>query len=129
MTFQYYPEYYVTKFGSLVISKYPFFHTFFAEIVFFKIKRGSIMSQNTVFMGSLPYQISSTQLKDICQTIGEIEQVRLITDRDTGQSKGFAFVTYAKQADAETAIVRLNGKEIEGRNIVVNMAKAKMNHC
>ena len=57
---------------------------------------------------------------------GEIEQVNLITDRHTGQSRGFAFITFAKQASAENAL-QLNGTEVKGRKISVSMAKERDN--
>jgi len=85
------------------------------------------MSQKTVFVGSLPYEFSENEVYELCQEIGDIEKVNVITDRDTGQSKGFAFVTFVKQHDAENAIKELNGKDINGRKIVVNMAKPKAN--
>jgi len=55
--------------------------------------------------------------------IGAVESVRIITDRDTGRSKGFAFVEMADDAAAEKAIAQLNGKEVGGRNLTVNEAR------
>jgi len=55
--------------------------------------------------------------------IGEVESVQIITDRDTGRSKGFGFVQMSDDAAAEKAIAQLNGKEVGGRNLTVNEAR------
>ena len=62
-------------------------------------------------------------LPQINSEIGQVESVQIITDRDTGRSKGFGFVQMADDAAAEKAIAQLNGKEIGGRNLTVNEAR------
>ena len=84
------------------------------------------MDKNKIFVGSLPWSITSDSLKELFVQFGEITEAILITDRDTGRSKGFGFVTFANAEDAQKAL-ELNGKEVEGRTIVVNLAKPREN--
>ena len=76
-----------------------------------------------IFVGNLSFQITETDLTNMFGEIGQVESVQIITDRDTGRSKGFGFVQMAEDADAEKAIAQLNGKEVGGRNLTVNEAR------
>lgn len=82
------------------------------------------MQQNKLYVGNLPYTVDDTQLRDLFGQYGEIQDLTLITDRDTGRSKGFAFVAFATQQAAESALVQ-NGKALGGRALKVNMAEQK----
>src|SRR5437867_5670902 len=76
-----------------------------------------------IYVGNLSFQIAETDLSNMFGEVGQVESVQIITDRDTGRSKGFGFVQMADDAAAEKAITQLNGKEIGGRNLTVNEAK------
>lgn len=82
------------------------------------------MSQN-LFIGSLAYATTDDSLKAFFETIGEVSSARVVTDRDTGRSKGFGFVEFADEANNQKAIDDLNGKELDGRAINVNLARPK----
>ena len=76
-----------------------------------------------LYVGNLSYRVSEDLFRDFFADFGEIVNVKIITDRMTGQSKGFGFVEFADKESAESAIKELNGKDFEGRCIVVNEAK------
>lgn len=82
------------------------------------------MSTN-LFIGSLAYATNDDSLKAFFETIGEVTSARVVTDRETGRSKGFGFVEYADEASNQKAIDELNGKELDGRAINVNLARPK----
>ncbi len=82
------------------------------------------MDKNKLFIGSLPWSINNDSLRDLFAQYGEITEAIVITDRATGRSKGFGFVTFATE-DAAKAALDMNGKEVEGRPIVVNIAKPR----
>ena len=76
-----------------------------------------------IYVGNLSFQTTETDLSAMFAEIGQVESVQIITDRDTGRSKGFGFVEMVDDAAAEKAIERLNGKSVGGRNLTVNEAK------
>jgi len=82
------------------------------------------MDKNKLFVGSLPWSINNDSLKELFSQYGEITEAVVITDRMTGRSKGFGFVTFANEESAKKAL-EMNGKEVEGRTIVVNVAKPR----
>jgi len=82
------------------------------------------MEQN-LFIGKLSYSTTDDSLKAFFEQIGPVESARVITDRDSGRSKGFAFVKYVNQDDNQKAIDQLNGKELDGWEITVSLAKPK----
>lgn len=82
------------------------------------------MSQKKLYVGNLPFSISESELRDVFTPYGEIEELAMITDRDTGRPRGFAFVTFASQHAAESALEQ-NGKDLGGRALKVNMAMDK----
>ena len=78
-----------------------------------------------IYVGNLSFQISEAELQDIFQEYGEVNSVKIITDKVTGKSKGFGFIGMSNEEDAQKAIDSLNGRQINGRNMVVNMARPK----
>lgn len=79
--------------------------------------------QNKLFVGSLTYSVNDNQLADLFAPFGTIVSAKVITDRDSGQSKGFGFVEYENDDQAKAAIAEMNGKEVDGRRLTVNVAK------
>ena len=82
------------------------------------------MAQNKIYVGNFPYSVDETQLREMFSSYGDIEDISLIKDRMTGRSKGFGFITFATQQGAETALA-LNGKDLGGRALKVNMAQER----
>lgn len=76
-----------------------------------------------LYVGSLPFSTTEDQLKELFEPHGAIDSIRVIVDKFTGRSKGFAFVEYASDEDAQKAIEAVNGHELEGRALVVNEAR------
>ena len=83
------------------------------------------MAQQNLFVGSLAYATTDDTLKAFFEAIGEVTSARVITDRDSGRSKGFGFVEMAKEEDNQKAIDQLDGKELDGRAISVGLARPK----
>ncbi len=82
------------------------------------------MAQNKLYVGNLPFSVSDDELKKLFSTHGEIDEIKIITDRQTGLSRGFSFITFATQLSAESALA-MNGEEFNGRKLIVNMAKER----
>ncbi|RPI72602.1 MAG: RNA-binding protein [Ignavibacteriales bacterium] len=78
-----------------------------------------------LFVGSLPWSVNDKTLQETFEAHGTVVSAKIITDRDTGRSRGFGFVEMENPTDAEKAIRSLNNSEMDGRNIVVNEAKAR----
>lgn len=78
---------------------------------------------NKLYVGQLSFSVSSEQLGDFFASAGEVISSRVITDRDSGRSKGFGFVEMSSDEEAQKAISELNGKELLGRAINVSIAK------
>ena len=76
-----------------------------------------------LFVGSLAWATDSSGLQAAFERFGAIEEATVISDRETGRSRGFGFVTFTEEAPAQQAISELNGSDLEGRPIVVNEAK------
>ena len=76
-----------------------------------------------IYVGNLSFQTTETEITQAFSGFGPVESVSIITDRDTGRSKGFGFVEMADQADANKAISALNGTEMGGRSLTVNEAR------
>jgi len=83
------------------------------------------MDKKKLYVGNLPWSLTNDTLKELFATYGEITEAVVITDRMSGRSKGFGFVTFADEATAEKATAEMNGKDVEGRKIVVNVAKPR----
>ncbi len=80
-----------------------------------------------LYVGNLPYSATEQSLREAFAASGTVDSVSLITDRDTGQSKGFAFVEMSSDSEAQTATQEMNGKMLDGRQIKVNEAKPREN--
>ena len=78
-----------------------------------------------IFVGNLSYQTTQDELHAAFAAFGAVERVNIVTDRDTGQPRGFAFVEMTEQRDAQNAIEQLNGTELNGRAMNVNEARPK----
>ena len=76
-----------------------------------------------IYVGNLSFQTSESDITNAFAGYGPVESVSIITDRDTGRSKGFGFVQMAETADADKAIAALNGTQLDGRSLTVNEAK------
>jgi RNA recognition motif-containing protein len=76
-------------------------------------------------VGNLSYDFKASDLEDIFKKIGEVKSVKLITDLETGKSKGFAFVEMATSEDAAAALQKLNGKEVGGRPLKISEANPR----
>jgi RNA recognition motif-containing protein len=78
-----------------------------------------------IYVGNLPYSITDADLREAFAPFGDVSTVQLISDKFTGESKGFGFVEMTNNSQADAAIKGLNGSAIKGRNITVNQAKPK----
>ena len=78
-----------------------------------------------IYVGNLHYSVTTDDLKEAFSEFGEIENVNIIMDKFTGESKGFGFIEMPDNSEADKAIKALNGKGLKGRNIKVNQAKPK----
>ena len=78
-----------------------------------------------LFVGNMSFQTTESELQALFEPFGEITRIQVMTDRDTGRSRGFAFVEMANDEEAAKAIAALNGKEVDGRALNVNEARPK----
>ena len=78
-----------------------------------------------IFVGNLDFGTTEASIRALFEAYGNVEKVSLITDRDTGRSRGFAFVEMADAAEADRAITALNGSNLDGRALNVNEARPK----
>ncbi|MGW8123801.1 RNA recognition motif domain-containing protein [Roseivirga echinicomitans] len=76
-----------------------------------------------IFVGRLSYETQESNLRALFEQIGQVKSLKIITDRETGKSKGFAFVTMANKEDGQKAITQLDGSAVDGRNISVSEAE------
>ena len=83
------------------------------------------MAQQNLFIGSLAYATTDDTLKAHFEQIGAVASARVITDRDSGRSKGFGFVEFVSESDNQKAVDQLDGKELDGRAISVGLARPK----
>lgn len=81
--------------------------------------------ETRLFVGNLSFKLTENDLLDAFSPHGEVMQVRIILDRETGRPRGFGFVTMASEEDAQKAIDALNGQNIEGRPLTVNIARPR----
>lgn len=81
--------------------------------------------EKRLFIGNLPYSVDDRQLEEIFSKAGKVESAAVITQRETGRSKGFGFVEMATAEEAKAAIDQLNDTEVDGRKIVVSIARPK----
>ena len=80
-----------------------------------------------LYVGNLPHSTTETELRKAFEPHGTIEKITLVTDRDTGRSRGFAFVEMADASEADKAMAALNGSELGGRTLAINEARPKAN--
>lgn len=80
---------------------------------------------NKLYVGNLPFSFTDEDLRKLFEEVGSVASARVITDRDTGRSKGFGFVEMATDGDAQKAIQQLNQSECNGRPITVNEARPR----
>jgi len=78
-----------------------------------------------LFVGGVSWNTTEDGLRQAFETFGELTEVKIITDRETGRSRGFGFVTFADAAAADAAMAKLNGTELDGKTIKVNEAQDK----
>ena len=78
-----------------------------------------------IYVGNLSYQLTEDDLRSAFEGFGQVTSAKIITDRDTGQSKGFGFVEMPVAAEAKTAIEKLDGTDLKGRKLRVNEARPK----
>jgi cold-inducible RNA-binding protein len=78
-----------------------------------------------IFVGNLSYGATEDSIRSMFEAYGNVERVNLITDRDTGQPRGFGFVEMTNNAEADRAIAELNGRDLDGRSLNINEARPK----
>jgi len=78
-----------------------------------------------IYVGNLSFDTSESAIEDLFNPHGEVESVKVITDRDTGQPRGFCFVEMSEESAGRNAIEALNGTEVDGRTLTVNEAKPR----
>jgi RNA recognition motif-containing protein len=82
-------------------------------------------SARRIFVGSLPWSVTSEQLKLLFSRVGTVTDAVVLTDKQTGKSKGYGFVEMESNDELDTAIAKFNGYEMQGRALVVNAAEPK----
>ena len=83
------------------------------------------MTSNKLYVGGLPYAVTDDRLQEIFSAHGTVESAKVITDQMTGRSKGFGFVEMSSQSEAEEAIQKVNGTNLDGRSLTVNEARPR----
>jgi len=78
-----------------------------------------------IFVGNLDFNVSEDELRNLFATYGQVDRVTILTDRDTGRSRGFGFVEMTNAEDGEKAIAAINGTQLAGRTLNVNEARPK----
>lgn len=79
--------------------------------------------KNRLYVGNLPFTVDEAELKKLFEAAGEVEETAVITDKASGRSRGFGFVTMKDEKSAEKAVKEMNEKEIEGRPLKVDIAR------
>lgn len=83
------------------------------------------MNSKKLYVGNLPYSLTDSQLSEMFSEFGTVTSASVIMDRQSGRSKGFGFVEMSTSEEAQAAAEQMNGKEVEGRALVVNEARPK----
>jgi cold-inducible RNA-binding protein len=78
-----------------------------------------------IFVGNLSFGATEDALRSMFEAYGQVDRVNLVTDRETGRARGFAFVEMSNDAEAQKAIAALNGRELDGRALNINEARPK----
>ncbi len=81
--------------------------------------------KNKLYVGNLPYSVNDESLGQLFADFGDVQDAKVIADKFSGRSKGFGFVTMSDEDSAKKAIDAMNGKEVDGRSIVVNVSRPK----
>ncbi len=81
--------------------------------------------ENRLYVGNLPYSMTEDELRQVFEEYGEVASVTVITDRDTGRSKGYGFVVMSSEEEAAAAISGLNGADVKGRTLKVDRARPR----
>ena len=81
------------------------------------------VSESKVYVGNLPFSVGQEELKELFAEFGEITEATIISDKFSGRSTGFGFVTFATKEEAEKAVAEMNDKEMQGRQLKVSIAK------
>jgi RNA recognition motif-containing protein len=81
-----------------------------------------------IYVGNLSYEVTEEELKEAFEAFGQVETVNIITDKYSGQSKGFGFVEMSAEPEADAAIEGLNDTELKGRTLKVNKARPRTEH-
>lgn len=79
--------------------------------------------KSKLYVGNLPYNMNDESLAELFAELGEVKEAKVITDKYSGRSRGFGFVTMADEETAKKGVEAMNGKEIEGRALVVNISR------
>ena len=78
-----------------------------------------------IYVGNLSYTLEESELQEAFAEFGEVSSAKILTDRETGRSRGFGFVEMPNQAEGEAAVAQLNGKDVGGRALRVNEARPR----
>ena len=78
-----------------------------------------------IYVGNLSYSLTESELRDAFAEFGDVSSVNILTDRETGRTRGFGFVEMPNQAESEAAVAQLNGKDLGGRALRVNEARPR----
>jgi hypothetical protein len=92
-----------------------------------RVPQQEIPMGRKLYVGNLSYNTDSSELQELFSQYGSVQSAEIIADRDTGRSKGFGFVEFSTEEEAQAAIAGMNGKEVGGRALTVNEAKPKEN--
>ncbi|MGH9839871.1 MAG: RNA recognition motif domain-containing protein [Blastocatellia bacterium] len=82
-----------------------------------------------LYVGNLSFGTTENDLQQLFSQVGSVESASMVTDRDTGRSRGFAFVEMSSKSEGEAAIAKFNGSELDGRSLTVNEAKPRENRA
>ena len=85
------------------------------------------MSQNKLYVGNMSFDTTESDLRNAFAAYGEVQSVSVVEDRDTGRPRGFAFIEMGSDAEAQAAIDGMNGQDLQGRALNVNVAKPREN--
>src|ERR1039458_6433815 len=97
-----------------------------AELAHTQIAQPEAIRLKNIFVGNLDFNTSEDDLRQMFQAHGQVDRVSIMTDRDTGRSRGFGFVEMTSAEDGEKAIAAMNGTQIGGRTLNVNEARPKV---
>jgi cold-inducible RNA-binding protein len=111
---------------QLWLSAWPTSLPVAAEVAHAQIAHSEAIRLKNIFVGNLDFNTSEDELRKLFEVHGQVDRVSIMTDRDTGRSRGFGFVEMTSAEDGEKAIAALNGTQIGGRTLNVNEARPKV---